>query len=365
MSPLLRTEILNSFVILFHFLNFTAGLAALFIVFKKASLVPALIRRSFFQQTVFYNLTLILSAATDFLDFFFWKTISSDFITLSSLYIINTLALGTYITWAVSFAQMVKNFLGDDEDLLKNKRIKFIFSAVMIYLAFLIFVRILRLIPYIYFTSSIVLVFALLSLVLGYSVYLKRKAVQEENSCKKQALNRLGWLFITFSLINIFVFLNYFTFNFLPPVAAKFSFNIMDLLYNCLIIFWTVRYFDAFYTDETRINEQSTGKQVVSALNYSLESGILENSSILEDSTTHPNDSAAQKDPAALKDSAISKYQISKRELEVIQLVCQGKSNQEIADTLFISLGTVKNHLYNIYAKAGIKSRTQLVKLFE
>ena len=48
------------------------------------------------------------------------------------------------------------------------------------------------------------------------------------------------------------------------------------------------------------------------------------------------------------------------REKEIIALVSQGKSNQEIADELFLSLGTVKNHLSNILNKLDLRDRTQL-----
>lgn len=56
------------------------------------------------------------------------------------------------------------------------------------------------------------------------------------------------------------------------------------------------------------------------------------------------------------------KYQISKRESEVIELLIQGKSNTEIERSLFISYNTVKNHIYNIYRKLGVKSRGQLIR---
>lgn len=57
------------------------------------------------------------------------------------------------------------------------------------------------------------------------------------------------------------------------------------------------------------------------------------------------------------------KYNISKREQEIIHLVIRGKSNREIEDELFISYNTVKNHMYNIYKKTGVKNRLELVKL--
>jgi len=56
------------------------------------------------------------------------------------------------------------------------------------------------------------------------------------------------------------------------------------------------------------------------------------------------------------------KYQITKREMEVIDLICLGKTNKEIADQLFISVDTVKDHNYKIFQKTSVKNRTQLVK---
>jgi LuxR family maltose regulon positive regulatory protein len=52
---------------------------------------------------------------------------------------------------------------------------------------------------------------------------------------------------------------------------------------------------------------------------------------------------------------------LSEREIEVLQLIAEGLSNQEIAQRLFLSLATVKWHTSNIYGKLGVKNRTQAV----
>lgn len=53
---------------------------------------------------------------------------------------------------------------------------------------------------------------------------------------------------------------------------------------------------------------------------------------------------------------------VSEREVEVLQLVARGLSNQEIADKLFLSTGTVKRHMSNIYQKLDVHSRTQALE---
>ncbi|MCW3085850.1 MAG: ATP-dependent transcriptional regulator, MalT-like, LuxR family [Bacteroidetes bacterium] len=55
----------------------------------------------------------------------------------------------------------------------------------------------------------------------------------------------------------------------------------------------------------------------------------------------------------------IAKLGISKRELDVLNLMATGLSNEEIAGKLFISLNTVKTHSSNIFLKLDVKRRTQ------
>jgi ATP/maltotriose-dependent transcriptional regulator MalT len=47
--------------------------------------------------------------------------------------------------------------------------------------------------------------------------------------------------------------------------------------------------------------------------------------------------------------------------VEVMRLLAQGLSNSEIAQRLFLAVGTVKIHTRNIYAKLGVNSRTQAI----
>ncbi|MBY9077370.1 response regulator transcription factor [Paenibacillus sp. HN-1] len=51
--------------------------------------------------------------------------------------------------------------------------------------------------------------------------------------------------------------------------------------------------------------------------------------------------------------------ELTDREMEVLKLLAQGKSNQDIADQLIIGIKTVKFHVTNILAKLGVEDRTQ------
>jgi LuxR family maltose regulon positive regulatory protein len=52
---------------------------------------------------------------------------------------------------------------------------------------------------------------------------------------------------------------------------------------------------------------------------------------------------------------------LTERELEILRLLTVGLSNQEIAEQLFLAVGTVKKYTSNIYGKLGVHSRTQAV----
>ena len=63
-----------------------------------------------------------------------------------------------------------------------------------------------------------------------------------------------------------------------------------------------------------------------------------------------------------LNTSLVAQLELSKRELEILGLLAQGHSNQEIATALFVSLSTVKTHLQNIFGKLDVQRRTQAVE---
>ncbi len=61
-------------------------------------------------------------------------------------------------------------------------------------------------------------------------------------------------------------------------------------------------------------------------------------------------------------EKAVEELGISKRELEVLELIAQGFSNNEIAERLFVSLNTIKTHSSNLFEKLEVNRRTQAVE---
>jgi DNA-binding CsgD family transcriptional regulator len=59
------------------------------------------------------------------------------------------------------------------------------------------------------------------------------------------------------------------------------------------------------------------------------------------------------------------RFDITKREQEIIERLIKGKTNEEIGDELFISSKTVKNNISTIYRKTGVKNRVQLTSLIK
>lgn len=60
---------------------------------------------------------------------------------------------------------------------------------------------------------------------------------------------------------------------------------------------------------------------------------------------------------------AIAVFSLSEREADVLRLIADGRSNNDISEKINVSVSTVKKHVYNIFNKAGVNSRTQLLNM--
>ena len=69
-----------------------------------------------------------------------------------------------------------------------------------------------------------------------------------------------------------------------------------------------------------------------------------------------------EKKHATLSFESLTQYSITEREFSVIELICEGLTNKEIARELSISVNTVNNHVANIFDKMNVRSRIDLLK---
>ena len=67
--------------------------------------------------------------------------------------------------------------------------------------------------------------------------------------------------------------------------------------------------------------------------------------------------------PFALNEERLKHLGITKRELEILELIAHGMSNREIAEKLFVSENTVKTHSSRLFDKLSAKRRTQAVQI--
>lgn len=71
----------------------------------------------------------------------------------------------------------------------------------------------------------------------------------------------------------------------------------------------------------------------------------------------------ASLEPFAVNEAQLKERGITKRELEILELIAQGMSNREIAEKLFVSENTVKTHSSRLFDKLSAKRRTQAVQI--
>lgn len=91
--------------------------------------------------------------------------------------------------------------------------------------------------------------------------------------------------------------------------------------------------------------------------------GIWAGNKLTRHKKTAPGAGPAERDaPLQAPEEILEKLGITPREFEVLELVAQGLSNQEIADRLFVSLNTVKTHASNVFGKLDAQRRTQAIR---
>jgi len=155
-------------------------------------------------------------------------------------------------------------------------------------------------------------------------LYMLFRAPLIANSRNKKAIIKLSYVFL---FLCFFGLIKWMTGNALSagsPLSERILLYVTLGSFNILIILWAFRY-----------SSQITDKVAILKIH----------------------------DPANPVDFQ-SKYNLSDREMEVVRLVSEGKTNKEISEALFISVETIKDHNSNIFLKTGVTNRTQLANIF-
>ena len=82
-------------------------------------------------------------------------------------------------------------------------------------------------------------------------------------------------------------------------------------------------------------------------------------SASVRSSTPSPNATSSPFSPSTYIDSMAYIEQLTEREREILALVAKGASNRQVAESLYLTEGTVKNHMSSILSKLGVRDRTQ------
>jgi DNA-binding CsgD family transcriptional regulator len=143
--------------------------------------------------------------------------------------------------------------------------------------------------------------------------------------------------------------------NFLLMIAAGNRFSLLDLLPQLTTpaLVLSTPGISLYPQDETQKVAQLARGQLVSLDGHAAlgdpEQGMRAIEAFLADLPSEPGVSAGDTLPHGL----------SQREVEVLRLVAAGRSNQQIADELVISLNTVRRHVSNVFDKTGVANRTE------
>ncbi len=145
--------------------------------------------------------------------------------------------------------------------------------------------------------------------------------------------------------------------------------NILIIVEDTIVIF----HFDTYSKYYINMNNRSYTSDILYFI-YALFSAaylmyylkiLLKNNTIVQEVTSKTRGNL----PSDIEESILfhfsEAYHLTAREREILRVLLKDKTNQEISDDLFISLGTAKTHVHNIFQKAEVVKRSQLLEVYD
>lgn len=306
---------MSHLLILIESIILIVGILAAFYIFLQFKLNELPYLKPYAQNILFFNLLVAVQLVSLYLQENFFQKVSS--VRSFNLYFITRHTLGYIAAFGIAFT-FVKVILG-----FNGKRMP-------------------SLVKIIFFAASLAVA---LSLGVGTVLFLQNKNAAWLITTKDFV--NLGLVLVLFiSIICLFfsetrsrvketkkiavsfaIFYLTMTFGMFFSILFDFSFEIIITL----VLLFSINFFPFLW------------------FKYFVSSGLNKGFAI----SIHPN----------VLEKMVEEFHLTAREKEILELLIKGSSNKQIESDLFISSHTVKNHIYNIYQKLGVKSRGQLMQL--
>jgi DNA-binding CsgD family transcriptional regulator len=310
-------------VVLGLVLTLVAGVVSFAVLLRKIHATPSRLPQSIPTPLLLYNVWIAAWLVSQYLGFYLYPSIARPVaIQISAASMCATSLVS--LAWLRSHLVLIDQFLESYASRIARRVVGWFvwaFAALLVAgWALWVVNPDLRLVGGIANRVTVTLIFPV---ALAASVLLALGARSEHDDRIRRALAVLAYLYVTlFSLLAALVLVPWRDFGADPAVLLSADL-VLELAYNVLTVVWVARFADAFARQAP--SEADVGQGF---------------------------------------DELCESLSISKREREIIELICQGRTNREIADRLFISVGTVKDHNYTIFQKAGVRNRTELAQLF-
>jgi DNA-binding CsgD family transcriptional regulator len=195
-----------------------------------------------------------------------------------------------------------------------------------------------------------------IGLILGQIVYSLINPEPEEIS--QYAIFLLGIVVSFFLVSYVLVFLIYFQ-------SKAFESQVQRRLLQALALFLFLIFTASFFLDASQILEVVTLEEYL--LYKSVVIYILNLVSLFKLTSFVQSIFPQETGPVVMgvsREPMFQKYKLTQREQEVVRMICSGKSSKDIETELFLSPHTIKEYIYRIYKKTGVKNRVQMVNLF-
>ena len=308
-------------VVLGLVLTLVAGVVSFAVLVRKIHAKPSRLPQSIPTPLLLYNLWVASWLVSQYLGFYLFPTLSRPVATKINVAMGCTIVI-LWLAWLRSHLVLVDQFLQSHVSRLARRWVEWCAWALMALLVvgFALWavnpaLKLVGLIPYV-MASTLVFPVALAA-----SVLLAIGARRQQDNDVRRALTVLSSLYVV--LFALDTALGLVVWGLIGDPAGLSVDLALELAYNVLTVVWVTRYADAFAVATPSEGESAQGF-----------------------------------------DALCESFKISAREREIIELICQGLTNREIASRLFISVGTVKDHNYTIFQKAGVRNRTKLAQLF-